>query len=72
MLDFRIRGEAGVVAELRSIVRKENGGRGGGSSRGFVGRIGFFAFFFVGDAIQVVYSMCTAVPRSCVLVLLAF
>ena len=33
-----LRGEAGVMAELRNIVRKKNGGRGA-SSRGVVPRI---------------------------------
>ena len=52
VVGLRSRGEAGVLAELRNIIRKKNGGRGA-SSRGLVGRIGFFAYFFVGDATQV-------------------
>ena len=52
MVDFRIiGGEAGVLAELRNIVRKKNAGRRA-FSRAFVGIIGFFVFF-VGDATQV-------------------
>ena len=39
------------MAELRNVVRKQNGGRGA-SNRGFVRKIGF-SFFFVGDATQV-------------------
>ena len=55
MVDFRLRGEAGVMAGLRNIVRKKNGGKGA-SSRGFVGRIDFIAFC-VGDSTQVGYSL---------------
>ena len=40
------------MAELRNVLGKKKGGRGA-SSRGFVGRIGFFVFRFVGDATQV-------------------
>ena len=50
MVNFRIRGEAGVVGEVRDVGKKD-GGRGA-SSRGFVRRIGFF-IFLVGDASQV-------------------
>ena len=39
MVDFSIRGDAGVMAETRNVVRKKNGGRGA-SSRGFVRKIG--------------------------------
>ena len=39
-MNVRIRGEAGVVAALRNIVRKKDGGRGA-SSRRFAPRIGF-------------------------------
>ena len=63
-MDFRIRGEAGVLAESRNIVRKKNGGRGA-SSRGFVGRIGFFAFLFVGDATQVNGAWICERKRTC-------
>ena len=52
MVDFLIRGYAGVMAELRDVVRKKNGGRSA-SSRGFVRKISFSVFFFVGDATQV-------------------
>ena len=47
VVDFRIRGEAGVRAELRNVVHQKNGGRGA-SGRGFVRRIVFFFFFFLG------------------------
>ena len=52
MVGFRVRGEGGIMAELRNVLRKKNGGRGA-SSRGFVRRIGFFIFYFLGDATQV-------------------
>ena len=39
VVDFSIRGDAGVMAETRNVVRKKNGGRGA-SSRGFVRKIG--------------------------------
>ena len=51
-MDFLIRGDAGVMAELRNVVCKKNGGRGA-SSRRLVRKIGFSVFFFVGDATQV-------------------
>ena len=43
-VDFSIRGDAGVMAEIRNVERKKNGGRGA-SSRGFVRKIGFSDFF---------------------------
>ena len=47
-MNFRIRGVAGVMAGLRNVVPKQNGGSSA-SSRGFIRRIGFF----VGNATQV-------------------
>ena len=46
-MDLSIRGDAGVMAEIRNVVRKKNGGRGA-SSRS--------VFFFVGDATQVFFN----------------
>ena len=41
VVDFRTRGEAGVMAELQNVVRKKNGSTCA-FSRGFVRRIGVF------------------------------
>ena len=53
MVAFFTRVDAGVLAQLRNVVRKKNGGRGA-SSRGFVRKIVVSDFFFVGDATQVI------------------
>ena len=44
MVNFRIRGEAGGMADLRNIVRETNGGRGA-SSRVDLSEESFFFFF---------------------------
>ena len=54
---FFIRGDVGVMAEIRNVVRKQNGGRGA-SSREFVRKIGF-SDCFVGDAIQASWAFST-------------
>ena len=57
-----IRGDVGVMAELRNVVRKKHGGRGA-SSRKFVRKIGVSDFFFVDDATQVFHVMMRGTRR---------
>ena len=59
VVDFRITREAGVMPELRNIVREKNGGRGA-SSRGFCPKTRPFWGGGGGDATHVYVQMLPA------------
>ena len=68
--DFEISTTAGVVAELRNILRERNGGRGASRCR-FDRRFGKKLFYFVGDATQVYFEVLVKVLGVVVVVVVA-